>query len=126
MDKPKGYTYKENTPGQQENEKKARIVFLNDQLRETGQGGQIIATQGIATLPQETQLALSQAIQDFSNFSEENDPYGEHDFGSVEVAGHTIFWKIDYFAQDMMHLSPDKSDTNLTNRVMTIMLASEY
>jgi hypothetical protein len=26
-----------------------------------------------------------------------NDPYGEHDFGSFELAGEKFFWKIDYY-----------------------------
>lgn len=126
MNTPKDYTYKEKTPEQQEKERKARILFLNDQLRMTGQGGQILTKPGIAALPKETQLSIAQAVQDFHNFTPDNDPYGEHDFGSVDVAGHKIFWKIDYYDQSMMYHSPDKSDPTVTNRVMTIMLASEY
>ena len=30
----------------------------------------------------------------FDDFSEENDPHGEHDFGSFELCGRKFFWKI--------------------------------
>lgn len=126
MNTPKDYTYKENTPEQQEKEQKARILFLNDQLRMTGQGGKVVATPGIASLPKETQLAITQAIQNFSAFTSDNDPYKEHDLALLEVQGIKVMYKIDYFAQDMIHHSPDKADPTVTNRVMTIMLASEY
>ena len=36
------------------------------------------------------------AVQEFSNFTEDNDPHGEHDFGSFTIAGNKVFWKIDY------------------------------
>lgn len=111
---------------QQENERTKHIAMLNDYLRTTFQGGRVVATQGVSSLPQETQSAIIQAIQTFSAFTPDNDPYKEHDCAVVEVQGIKVIWKFDYFAQDMMHHSPDKADPNVTNRVMTIMLANEY
>ena len=32
----------------------------------------------------------------FADFSEGNEPYGELDFGSFNLTGETLFWKIDY------------------------------
>jgi hypothetical protein len=55
-----------------------------------------------------------------------NDPYDEHDFGSVTVAGHVVFFKIDYFDLDLRNHSPDPSEPAVTRRVMTLMLAEEY
>jgi hypothetical protein len=49
----------------------------------------------------------------------------EHDFGSIEVAGETIFWKIDYHGSDMASGSEDPADPERTTRVLTIMLAEE-
>lgn len=56
----------------------------------------------------------------------DNDPFGEHDFGSFEVAGHKVIFKIDYFDAHRAQHSPDPADPNVTERVMTIMLASEW
>ena len=83
-------------------------------------------TVGVSQLGKETIGRIAKAIQDYNNFSPDNDPYGEHDFGSFEVEGHKLFWKIDYYAHDMIHGSNDASNPEVTKRVLTIMLASEY
>lgn len=111
---------------QSEQERSKKIAYLNDQLRITGQGGKIVATQGFSALPQETQYTAIQIIKNFSTFTPDNDPYKEHDFGSVEAHGEKIFWKIDYYDQSMQYQSPNPVDPTVTNRVMTIMLANEY
>jgi Protein of unknown function (DUF3768) len=59
----------------------------------------------------------------FSDFTPDNDPYGEHDFGSFEHAGRTIFWKIDLYEESEVK---DSNGEPLVNRVLTIMLAAEY
>jgi len=33
----------------------------------------------------------------FDNFNADNDPHGEHDFGSFELEGEKLFWKIDLY-----------------------------
>ena len=40
---------------------------------------------------------VSVGVRDYAEFNEDNDPYGEHDFGSLKVAGEKIFWRIDYY-----------------------------
>lgn len=57
-------------------------------------------------------------------FDRDNDPHGEHDFGAFDYAGQRIFWKIDYYSEDMMKVIEAPSNTDLTKRVLTIMLAS--
>ena len=65
-------------------------------------------------------------VQNFDDFNEGNDPYAEHDFGSFDYNGDTIFWKIDYYNNDDTYLSPDPSNPAHTHRVMTILLSDEY
>jgi len=40
----------------------------------------VMVTPGVQALPD--MLGLVQAVQEFDRFTPENDPYGEHDFGS--------------------------------------------
>ena len=69
---------------------------------------------------------ILQLVQNFTDFTPDNDPYGEHDFGSFDYKGNKIFWKIDYYDKNYQYLSDDPSNPDITNRVMTVMLASEY
>lgn len=108
-------------------EKTAKIRKLNDLLRTTFfMGGHVCSTGGFRSLPEEDQSAIREKIQTFDDFTEDNDPHGEHDFGKVEYNGHKVFWKIDYYDLDFNEGSVDPSDPKNTGRVMTIMLAEEY
>lgn len=102
------------------------IKKLNDELRITFSGGQIIITTQVQLLPAANRNELFCQIKKFNKFTKANDPYGEHDFGSIEYNGWAYFWKIDYFDIDFLYLSPDPSDSSVTNRVLTIMRADEY
>ena len=62
----------------------------------------------------------------FDRFTEDNDPHGEHDFGSFKHRGQTIYWKIDYYDLLLKYGSDDPSDPTCTRRVLTILLAEEY
>lgn len=103
-----------------------RIRVLNDNFRSTFAGGQVVMTSGVAALPDDTRAQLLAAVQSFSNFTKDNDPHGEHDFGSVEIEGVTYFFKLDYYAPDMDGGSEDPADPKKTARVLTIMRADEY
>lgn len=111
---------------QTEKERRERIRILNDKFRTEGIGGRIMMTQGIQALPPDVQGKIMVAIRTFDNFNEDNDPYGEHDCSAIEVDGQRIFWKIDYYDQALRAGSPDATDPIVTERVMTIMLSSEY
>jgi hypothetical protein len=104
----------------------SRIRALNDELRHTFTGGMAVMTPGIAALGQEAVERIVKTIAVFDDFCHANDPHEEHDFGSFEADGHTIFFKIDYFDQNLTYHSPDPSDPAVTRRVITIMLAEEY
>lgn len=104
----------------------ARIRDLNDAFRKSGVGGTVLMTRGISDLDESTQQEIIVALKSFDDFTPDNDPYGQHDFGAFEVEGHKLFWKIDYYGPDMMHGSNDASDPDKTKRVLTIMFRDEY
>ena len=106
--------------------KTARIGELNDAFRRTFAGGKVTMTAGVYALPDMVKAAALQKAATFDLFNEDNDPHGEHDFGSFELCGRKFFWKIDYFDPAMEYGSEDPSDPKKTTRVMTVMLASEY
>ncbi|TAJ19920.1 MAG: DUF3768 domain-containing protein, partial [Dehalococcoidia bacterium] len=73
------------------------IQRLNDELRRTFTGGKIMMTAGINALPDAVKAQVLSAVRSFSEFTTDNDPHKEHDFGSFEVNGQKCFWKIDYY-----------------------------
>ena len=103
-----------------------RIRELNDNLRSTFTAGQVVMTLGVAALAEDELAQLLERVRAFDQFTKDNDPHGEHDFGSFEVAGVTYFFKVDYYAPDMEGGSEDPADPEKTTRVLTIMRADEY
>jgi hypothetical protein len=106
--------------------KTARIRALNDQLRQNFADGIAVMTPGVAALGAEAVERIAKTIAVFDDFCHANDPHEEHDFGSFEADGQMIYFKIDYFDQNMSMHSPDPADPSVTQRVITIMLAEEY
>jgi hypothetical protein len=102
-----------------------RIRELNDELRQNISCGHshAVMTTGIAALGAEAVARIVKTIEVYNDFCHANDPHEEHDFGSFEADGHTIFFKIDLYEE------PEVKDSNgepVVNRVLTIMLADEY
>jgi hypothetical protein len=103
-----------------------KIRALNDSLRKTMTGGRVYMTAGVDALPSDVKAMVVRRVSTFSDFTADNDPHGEHDFGSFEVSGRKVFFKIDYFDAAMEFGSEDPADATKTTRVLTIMLAEEY
>lgn len=107
-----------------------RIAALNDAFRARigdPRAGKFYVTDGVSSCGHAFVATAIAAVKAFADFTPDNDPYGEHDFGSIEVEGHKLFWKIDYFDRfDPDLASPDASDASVTERVLTIMQADEY
>jgi len=61
----------------------------------------------VAALGPEAVERIIKTIAVFDDFCHANDSYEEHDFGSFEVDGHRIFFKIDYLDQAVTCHSPD-------------------
>lgn len=102
-------------------ERAEKIAVLNDSFRKNPVI-QAMMTSGVYDLPDMHGLLM--AVQSFERFTEDNDPYGEHDFGSLDWYGEKVFWKIDYYDQALRY-GKDPLDLEC-KRVLTVMLASEY
>ncbi len=104
-----------------------RIRRLNDAFRHGEvMHGTLVLTESIQAFGEDVYPTIVNKVAEFSEFSEDNDPHQEHDFGSISYQNEKIFWKIDYFDRDMKGHSPDAANPDVTQRVLTIMLACEY
>ena len=104
-----------------------RIRKLNDSFRRTFTGGRVLVTEGSQRIKRGGQSgSIEPACASFDRFDRDNDPHGEHDFGSFEVEGKRFFFKIDYYDLEMDGGSEDPADPAKTTRVLTVMKAEEY
>lgn len=104
-----------------------RIAYLNDRLRRHLKGGQLAVSRGIFDLCGGIYvIEIVERVRAFNDFSADNDPYCERDFGAFDFLGHRINWKIDYYDLDMRYRSEDPADPAVTSRILTVMLAAEY
>lgn len=102
-----------------------QVAQLNDaHRRQPGVGW--VMTPGVQALGAAGLARAVEAVRNFEAFSEDNDPYGERDFGSFEIDGQRLFWKIDYYDLSLTGASPDPADPAVTRRVLTLLLAEEY
>ena len=102
------------------------VKTLNDTFRQTFTGGRVMLTAGINAKSQDDIARILSKVRQFDHFTKDNDPYDEHDFGSFDYNGEMIYFKIDYYDKNYQYLSEDPANPDITNRVMTVMLASEY
>ena len=102
------------------NDKSVEIAKINDEYRKNIQG--YMLSRGVSALPD--LATIISTVRDFNEFSEDNDPYGEHDFGSFVCSGQKLFWKIDYYDSKLESWADPLSRE--CRRVLTILLADEY
>jgi hypothetical protein len=108
-------------------EKAVRIAELNDRFRKGDRTlGKYSMSQQVSALSLEEKGQLIQLIQAFENFTSENDPYAEHDFGSIGMDGEKYYFKIDYYDSEFEYGAEDPSDERYSRRLLTIMHSSEY
>lgn len=103
-----------------------KIKQLNDAFRQTFIGGDVMLTLGIRMKSEKEVADILECVRTFNDFNKSNDPYGEHDCASFDYHGDRIIWKIDYYDKDYRFMSENPADPTITNRVLTIMTASEY
>lgn len=102
------------------------IAKLNDAFRANPILGTTILTTGIRNNSSEDIARIMNHVRNFKDFDEDNNPYGENDFGAFDFKGQKIFWKIDYYDRNFEFASPDAANPSITNRVLTVMYADEY
>ena len=95
-----------------------RIALLNDLFRNTFLGGRIVITSAVNALPLDVKSLAFLKTKHFKDFNKDNDPHGEHDFGSFEIVGERFFWKIDYYDAEMMQGSEDPADPESLTRYL--------
>jgi len=107
---------------------RTRIRGLNDACRADGLSGDGcgVRTWGVRALGPDLVACAIREVQAFDKFDADNDPYGEHDFGSVTLGGEKLYWKIDYYDRSLAARSRNPADPEVTVRVLTLMLADEY
>lgn len=98
----------------------SKTAILNDEFRRSGLG--VVLTNGAQSV--DDLNGLMRAVRVYEKFSEDNDPYGERDFGSIQWFDDKIFWKIDYYNQTLDGWADPTSSE--CQRVLTVMLADEY
>ena len=89
-------------------------------------GNELVITRGVEARGWDFIARALAAVRDFSDFTPDNDPYGEHDFGAFELDGVKLNWKIDCYDRALEYGSPDPGDAEKTRRILTILLAEEY
>jgi len=119
------------------------IRTLNDAARfRPGATCHCAITEGIEGLPMAQRVAILRQIIAYDAFTADNDPHNEHDFGTLyrlasgdwtqhrpedaEQIAQTVFWKFDYYDNALEFGSAEPWNADVTTRVLTVMLASEY
>jgi hypothetical protein len=102
-----------------------KVRALNDAFRKSFAGGKVVMTPSVAELPDMVRANALLEVSRFDRFTADNDPHGEHDFGSFDMVGRTFFWKIDAYDPTMEFGSDDPSDPTKTTHVLTLMLAED-
>jgi hypothetical protein len=104
-----------------------QIASINDRFRQGEAAGYIRLTQGVRALGARPLVEIMNAIA-CATFPDGNDPYGERDFGQIEIEGTSLFFKIEYYSKDASFefAAEHPEDETRTDRVLTVMLADEY
>jgi Protein of unknown function (DUF3768) len=100
-----------------------RMVFTRNAILACGFEDGDDAPSTLATIL--AQRRLARAVADFA-FDGADDPHRERDFGAFELFGARFFFKIDYYDAELLFGSEDPTNTELTQRVCIVMLASDY
>ena len=84
-----------------------KIALLNDTFRTTLTGGTVLLSAGVHELPDMVKAAAIRKVVSFDDFNEDNDPYGEHDFGKFRTmrVPSLTWWKFGDVVSGVFRLS---------------------
>jgi hypothetical protein len=75
-----------------------QLATKNDLFRSTfkqSASDKIVMTRSVAH--SDNLEEIKSEVRKFKIFEEGDDPYGEHDFGSLDLKNTNYYWKIDYY-----------------------------
>lgn len=104
-------------------EKTRSLAVGNDLFRQSFKKEKIVITEGVDNSADRSEII--EATRSFKDFTEANDPNGEHNFGAFKVKGKEYFWKIDYYDSNFDY-GADPYESSIFERVLTVMRAEEY
>ena len=88
--------------------------------------GRIRASLGVSDFGPDFVLAVLRGVRDFHEFTPENDPWMNRDFGDVTVGQTKVFWKIDLYDENYRYGTDDPENLAVTRRELNLFLAEEY
>lgn len=99
----------------------------NDELRrsiyqgESPDNAEVFYSKGVQQIPANKLFHALERIANYDNFETDR-----HEKGSVPVEGHDdVIFEIEYYDENLQHVSSDPSDFQEPFRVMTVALRSE-
>lgn len=69
---------------------------------------------------------ILKTVRDFSKFNEDNDPFGERNFGNFKIDSETYYFKIDYWEDESMKWGAQNYLRDASWRVVTIYNSKEH
>ena len=67
------------------------IAKLNDEFRANPSLGTLILTEGIRSNTHDDITTIINKVRNFNDFDENNNPYGEKDFGAFDFKGKNVW-----------------------------------
>ena len=107
----------------------ARIAEQNDAFRKRRPGGgqgQWVCTRAVNEEGPDFIQACVASVSDYDDFTEDNDPFGTHEMGFMDIMGHKVCFKIDLYDETYQYGTPAPADLSKTRRVLTILFLSDY
>lgn len=119
------------TPLQIERELKIKAIaeqndYFRQQPPESEGFGRWLCSGSVNAQGLEFVLECFRAVKAYDVFTKENDPFGSHEMGFMEVQGQKVWWKIDLY--NLAYDGGATMPTSLadTRRVLTVFFPSDH